>query len=297
MSRKKPKRSLMVRFVDRFVMPVPDPADLVIAGLAAAGALIAVSEFEKNHPVYAEYRIDSGGKLSRPLRAVFLTDLHEKEFGPANADLIEMIERADPDLILIGGDMIIADRHTGRRSSEAALRLCRALAARWPVYYGNGNHESRMAEEFALQLAETGVIYLNDRSADFGELTVTGVNLDRKHYTHGHFTAPDEAYMREHIGELDRSRFNILLAHSPNFLEAYARTGADLVLAGHFHGGTIRLPGDVGLMTPQYQFLNENVTGLKEQGGTRMIVSSGLGTHTVNVRLNNRPQVVVIDLA
>ena len=86
-------------------------------------------------------------------------------------------------------------------------------------------------------------------------------------------------------------------------LFAAAAWGADLVLSGHFHGGTIRLPGGVGLMTPQFQFFRREVVGrheakapAKTAGPARactMLVSAGLGTHSINLRINNRPEIVL----
>ena len=70
----------------------------------------------------------------------------------------------------------------------------------------------------------------------------------------------------------------------------------DLSLCGHFHGGTIRIGDDIGLMTPQIQFFNTNVVGMKIKGKSKMIISSGLGTHSINLRINNLPQIVCIDL-
>jgi predicted MPP superfamily phosphohydrolase len=69
-----------------------------------------------------------------------------------------------------------------------------------------------------------------------------------------------------------------------------------LTLSGHFHGGTIRLPYLGGVMTPQYQFFLPYCAGEFRSDGKDMIVSRGLGTHSINIRLNNKPQVVVVDL-
>ena len=103
-------------------------------------------------------------------------------------------------------------------------------------------------------------------------------------------------YIREHAGDADRKRFQILLVHTPMFPRTYEEWGADLSLAGHFHGGTIRLPGDIGLMTPQFQFFRKDVTGRHDLRDSTMLVSSGLGTHSVNLRINNRPQIVAVRL-
>ena len=93
-----------------------------------------------------------------------------------------------------------------------------------------------------------------------------------------------------------REKFQILLCHSPLFFDACRKWGADLTLSGHFHGGTIRLPYLGGVMTPQFQFFLPWCAGTFEENGKTMIVSRGLGTHSINIRLNNKPQLVVVDL-
>ena len=79
------------------------------------------------------------------------------------------------------------------------------------------------------------------------------------------------------------------------FKEA-AAWGADLTLAGHFHGGTIRIPVLGGVMTPQYQFFLPWCAGTFEKDGKMMAVSRGLGTHSINIRIHNKPQLLVLDL-
>ena len=103
-------------------------------------------------------------------------------------------------------------------------------------------------------------------------------------------------YIEERLGPAGRERFQILLAHSPLFMDAYRAWGADLTLAGHFHGGTIRIPLLGGVMTPQYQFFLPCCAGFFWKKGGYMIVSRGLGTHSINIRINNKPQLVVVKL-
>lgn len=69
-------------------------------------------------------------------------------------------------------------------------------------------------------------------------------------------------YIEKKAGKADPDHFQILLAHSPLYFDACAKWGADLTLSGHFHGGTIRLPGLGGVMTPQYQFSFPGAPGL-----------------------------------
>ena len=106
-----------------------------------------------------------------------------------------------------------------------------------------------------------------------------------------------KGFMEKVLGRPQTETFTVLLAHSPMFFREYAEWGADLTLAGHFHGGTIQIPFLGGLMTPQYQFFFPWYAGLYEGLMERkMIVGRGLGTHSINIRFNDKPQVVVVDI-
>ena len=269
---------------------------LKIAALAAAVVGIAISEYEKNHPVYACYRFDSGGRLKKPVRFVFLTDLHEKSFGRGNRELLRMIDAVSPDAVLIGGDMPTAFRNRRRAYHRVSLALCRKLASSYPVYYGLGNHELKLSDDYMDKIAGLGIKVLDDETAQFMGVNLVGLTLPRSCYGKGRFERPDAKVVREKAGYIDPDRYTIMMAHSPNFLDEYALTGADLVLSGHFHGGTIRVNKDTGLMTPQYQFFNHNCHGIKHKDKTDMVISSGLGTHSVNIRINDRPEIVVVDI-
>ena len=284
------------------------PAGLMPAAfLAAAGSLMLVSGLERNNPEYACYEVSAKGKISEDVRLVFLSDLHEKSFGEGNIRLLDMIERADPDMVLIGGDMTRIMKKEALACTGVTEALVCELAGKYPVYMANGNHEQRFRnrrevfrdgyERFVKRLEDAGAVCLSDSTADAGGgISVSGLDIDDVYYRPLELEKMESGYVRRKLGSPDRSRYNILLAHSPAYLDAYARYGADLVLSGHNHGGTIRITDKVGLMTPQYRFFSSFVVGRKSEGGTDMIISPGLGTHSVNIRLNDRPQVVVVDI-
>ncbi|MCI8742775.1 MAG: metallophosphoesterase [Lachnospiraceae bacterium] len=275
------------------------------AGLAAAaaGGLLR-SRYERNHFVTEEVTVVSK-KVNGPATLVFLADLHDKEFGQGNERLLAAIRQAGPDAVLIGGDTMVAKE--GKATLEVTERLLQGLSGICPVYYGNGNHEQRLRrrtqeygdlyQQFCRLLDQYGITYLGDSSAVFREdIRISGLDIDRRFYRDFVPEQMQASYIQEHVGAPDPRRFQILLAHSPLFHKAYADWGADLALAGHFHGGTIRLPVLGGVMSPQYQFFLPCCAGTFQRDHRYMIVSRGLGTHSINIRFRNRPQVVVVKL-
>lgn len=277
----------------------------------AGSACLALSEYEKRHFSVEDTTVVSS-KLAGDRTFVFLSDLHNNEFGMDNRLLVEAIHRIGPDAVLCGGDMMVSKRGIGDVS--VPLRLFEQLAPVYPVFYGNGNHENRMnwqREQYGGQyrryrdaLKGMGVVYLEDGTAACGEdILVSALDLDKRYYRKAFcrkLPPMGKEYLERKLGPAgqgrDSGKFRILLAHSPLYFADYAAWGADLALAGHFHGGTIRLPGLGGVMTPQYQFFLPCCAGAFEQGGKHMVVSRGLGTHSINIRLNNKPQLVVVRL-
>lgn len=274
----------------------------------AAGAL-ARSRYERKHFELQVYRVEHSAlpQAFDGFRVVFLTDLHNNSFGEENERLLQAIDGLRPDLVAIGGDMMVAK---GQRSLEIPLHLAEALAEKYPVYYGLGNHEHRMDRErevygeqydrYMGRIREMGVHILRNRSECLDwqgqRIWITGLDLSRKYYKKVGKRPMSQTYLRRTLGEGHKDGFHILLAHSPLYFKEYARWGADLVLAGHFHGGTICLPVLGGVMTPNYMFFPEYDRGLYHEGESRMVLSAGLGTHSINIRLNNRPQLVSVEL-
>ena len=101
----------------------------------------------------------------------------------------------------------------------------------------------------------------------------------------------------EALGVCEESdAFQILLAHNPVYFKQYAAWGADLTLSGHLHGGIIRLPLIGGVITPQAKLFPRYHAGKYQIGKKTLIVSRGLGTHTIPIRFNNKPELSVIHL-
>ena len=90
--------------------------------------------------------------------------------------------------------------------------------------------------------------------------------------------------------------YTIALEHRPTFLNYFAKKKTDLVLSGHAHGGQFRIPFIGGVVAPDQGFFPKYYEGKYTKDNTTMIVSTGLGNSVIPVRVNNRPELVVIDL-
>jgi hypothetical protein len=101
--------------------------------------------------------------------------------------------------------------------------------------------------------------------------------------------------LEQMIGKPNDDSFRLLLAHHPCYFDAYAGWGADLTLSGHLHGGIVRLPFFGGVVSPQIRLFPRYDKGMYTMDGKKMIVSAGLGSHTIKLRINNPPELIIID--
>lgn len=245
---------------------------------------------------------------SGDLTFLLMSDMHNYVYGPGNELLLRAVEAQKPDAVLVAGDMLIA---RSEESFAPALELFRRLREKkLPVFYGNGNHEYRMRlrpeiygtmyQEYTKGLRDCGVILLENKSIPFEKkglkMRIYGFELDWKYYekrNHIPF-CPEE--LTKVFGKPEEECYNILLAHNPVYFDSYAGWGADLTVSGHLHGGIIRIPGIGGLISPQARLFPKYDAGHFEKDGKDLVVSRGLGTHTVNIRIFNPAELSVIHL-
>ena len=281
-----------------------------LAILVAAVAFFLRSQYERDQLVTTEYEIESE-KLSPEfdgLKIVYLTDLHDKEFGEKNERLLQAVREAKPDMVLIGGDSMVA-RSGAPSSVKRTLAFLEELSSDHTVYYALGNHELRLKEleihrqtyeEFLSGLKRLGVRLLDNRSVSFhgnrGSLTITGLTMPWEAFTRFHKEPLKEGLIEHRVGTIPEKDFRVLMAHTPLYREEYAAWGADVTLCGHYHGGTINLPIVGGVMSPDYLLFPGICRGRFETAGKTMIVSGGLGTHSINIRFGNKPQIIVLKL-
>ena len=243
--------------------------------------------------------------LGSSVRVILLSDPHGKSFGRENSRLIAKIEEQTPDAIFLDGDMI--DRSADSADVQELLRLIKRLHEIAPVYFAPGNHELEYMQtdtSLLTQVAEAGAVVVNDSYAD---VTLAGQPL-RIGGTMGHafyfgrseeeFSSSPEYQFLKAFEDTDVPK--ICLAHMPDtfiFNGAYNLWNVDLILSGHTHGGLIRLPFIGGLYAPMQGWFPEYDQGYFRLGKhMQMVITSGLAGHGMIPRINNPPEIVVIDL-
>lgn len=238
------------------------------------------------------YHVQSD-KISDDMRVVLLSDLHNSEFGPENNMLVERIAALEPDMIVAAGDMV----NEYDKDTSVAVNLCRQLLEIAPVYYGFGNHEGTLVydEKVPLdgELSAIGVtVFYNDsRTVEVkgNVIDIGAVGTPPKMF---------DEYSAEFIEEYVKSdHFKLLIAHFPSlFYEKLADENIDLALCGHFHGGQVQIPGVGGLYSLDYGFFPKYCDGIFELQESTVIVSRGLGNSRKIPRINNKPELVIVDI-
>ncbi|MCI8658828.1 MAG: metallophosphoesterase [Lachnospiraceae bacterium] len=236
-------------------------------------------------------------------KIVHLSDLHGALYGKHNQLLVEGIVKESPHMIVMTGDMADSSAHAVPRLVD----LCEQLCGLYPVYYVVGNHEQALSQKILdkllKKLRKLGVVVLDNSWCTishqgagirlYGLVTPQVYYKDRlREYKRG------VSFSRENVEEaLGKAPlgFNMMLAHNPLYYPAYGRWGADLVFAGHIHGGVIRIPGLGGLLSPDMTFFPKYDSGYFREYGRHLVVSRGLGNHFL-VRVMNPPEVVAVTL-
>ena len=231
-------------------------------------------------------------------RIAHVSDLHNAEMGKDNETLLSMLRDADPDMIAITGDLIDS-RNT---DIEVALQFVREAVKIAPCYYVTGNHEARVNEygELKAEMEAAGVTVLEDVRNEIsmeGE-TITLIGVNDPSYQTDYLFGDAESVIDSKLEELhtENAGFTILLSHRPELFDTYADHDIDLVLSGHAHGGQFRLPFIGGLVAPNQGLFPEYDAGIYTEGNTNMLVSRGVGNSILPFRINNRPEVILIEL-
>ncbi len=228
-----------------------------------------------------------------------VSDLHNKQFGRNQKKLVDVIEEANPDFIIITGDIIDSRLNDDRY----ALILLEKIVNLSKVYYVTGNHEWRSKRYGVLKkkMEDIGIHILSNDLTEMKKekesIYLLGVDDPRRYSKRPKELTSFKANLKELVKKIPSDTFKILLSHRPEMISFYSTQDVDLVFSGHAHGGQIRLPVINGLFSPNQGFFPKYAEGVITQGNTKMIVSRGLGnTSIAPLRLFNRPEVIIVTL-
>lgn len=229
-----------------------------------------------------------------------ISDLHNKEFGTNQDKILAQIEKINPDIIAVTGDLIDSN-HT---NIDTAMDLINGAIDIAPIFYISGNHEawSGSYSDLKTKLENSGVtvldnekiqVFNNNDSIDIiGLSDPSFINSDLLEYSGNTET-------KNLLSTLTKNsdNFKILLSHRPELFNIYSNSNVNLVFSGHAHGGQFRLPFIGGLIAPDQGFLPKLTEGIHTNNSTSMFISRGLGNSIIPIRIFNRPELVVVTLS
>lgn len=271
---------------------------LALSVLLDIGFLIRGVRINGDPPIVREYTIDDA-RISAPVSLVFLSDLH----GCEHPTLIEQVKELEPDLILLGGDMINHRHETGEDILIAAAVVAE-LSKLAPVYYSPGNHEldriHTSDRDAVRRVTDAGAIWLERKYVEL-ELNGNRLRLGGMYTPNGIEQKPDATACLDFLTELcDTDAFIILMEHRPNaFTDAILPAGfePELVLSGHLHGGHVILPLFGPVWGGSYGASPKYALGSYSLGRSTLIVSAGLSTQRhIIPRVNNPTEITKIIL-
>ncbi len=217
-------------------------------------------------------------KLARPLTLALCPDFHNGDWDALKKAL------AGVDGILLAGDLV--DRHDHRTNGyDNALRVLEEAPRMAPTFYSIGNHERKFKARAAYwpQVEASGVMVLDDTFRAFGGIVIGGLTSRKG--------GPDVSWLAQMAA---REEFTLLLCHHPEYFRHVAPFAIDLTLAGHAHGGQVRI-GKQGLYSPGQGILPRLTSGFYHED--RLLVSRGVTNATWAPRIRCDTEVILLTLA
>ena len=236
--------------------------------------------------------LGSGVSDNETICIMHLSDLH---FPYNSVDVSVVLEKAksiQPDFIVFTGDVM--DGTAKLEDIQSQKAFFKELSAISTCYLVIGNHEigSEYLSDFISVCYASGInVLLNEVSV-----------ITRKNKNIAFIGISDAYPYDEKIKRYDAVSgcdYKILLAHRPEKFESYVSTAEpyrpNLVFAGHAHGGLIRL-GSLALYAPNQGFFPKYTSGAYQMNGATMVVSRGLSSNSVELRMFNRYHIPIVYL-
>ena len=286
----KKKKSVMKRVLGLLLL-------LLCLAAVLAGAVFLYWGYTKTHYEISFYQ-ETSKKVSRNIRLAVISDIHNREYGEGNETLISDTRALKPDLILFAGDMVIKSED----NYEPMLKLVSAMADIAPCYGIMGNHEDeriylKSDKKLPEKFEKAGMKVLRNR------METVQIGADKIQLLGISSTT---AYGFEEYGarkfmdgaDIDPNAYSIVMAHVPMLFDSQISAYRfDLGIAGHTHGGLVDIPGLGGLYSDEEGFFPKYYKGKQLlSNGASLIISRGLGDSRQIPRINNMPELLIIDI-
>jgi predicted MPP superfamily phosphohydrolase len=270
---------------------------VLLSLLAAYATLIEPFRLQVSQVEVCSPKLSNPGS---PLRLVQLSDLHVERLTARERALPALVNGLKPDLIVLTGDYLSTTYHADPHALADLRALLGQLHAPGGVYAIWGTAEVDIPAMLRPILTDSGITILEDRAIELvlhaHTLWLMGLSCSPKPPAAG--LEADAAQLRTLVRGAPSGAFTLLLYHRPDLMPQAAAAGVDLYLAGHTHGGQLRLPG-FGAVVTASRYWKRYEAGAYQQGETLLYVSRGLGMEgfgAPRARFLSRPEVVLLTL-
>ena len=287
--------------------------------------IFIISKIECNRYKLSFFDIKNN-KNNAKLKVIFITDFHNKLYKNSYNFLINDISNVNPDYIILGGDFIEFSTFQSNKNTigiDNTYNFLRTLTENFSknknynlkgIFFTFGNHELRLKKrednielvseynKFIEFLLNNNIKLLdNDTFKLIDGINISGLTLYNGYYRNvfskkTKFEHIDNEVLNEYFSDLDKNDYNIIAFHKPDYADDLIDYGYDLVLSGHYHGGLISFPYIGAILSPDFKLFPKYSKGLYNYRGGKIIVSAGLGEHFIKIRVNNLPEIVVINI-
>lgn len=232
---------------------------------------------EPNLILIKQYKID----FLKGKKIVFISDLHIGKYEKWRLKrIVRKINKINPDIVLCGGDYIKG--HTGKNTLSIEEQAAELAKIKAPVVSVLGNHDG-WYDKYAVKkaLEDNGIKVLHNTSTKIDDIYIAGVEDMQTGIPNAESALENTDFPR------------ILISHTPDIYYD-VKQDVDLILAGHVHGGQVRVPFYGALLVPS-KYGNKFACGDYRETQNRMIVTKGLGTSILGVRFNDVPEIVILE--
>lgn len=263
-----------------------------VAAIVFTASYLSIGWYSAHNVVITRYVLPTEKNIGEPLRIAMIADVHLGITldGDEFAAQLKRLDDLNVDAVMIAGDFV--DDDSNKADLEKACSALGNIKTKYGVFYAYGNHDMGYFEgsrdfsvgDLAHELDINGVNILVDDTVMINDTVCIVGRYDA--YSEGRASI---AYL---MAGTESSTYSIVLDHQPNDYDEESKSGVDLVLSGHTHGGHIFPTGYVGTLAG----VNDRIYGHEKRGNSDFIVTSGMSGWAMPFKTGTKSEIVIIDI-